>query len=112
MFKSCACCQQNWTTAQDFVRDPQLTFIGIQEDKEPEYNAAAFLCRCGTSLYVMLNDLLQQAGVALDQLLKLIRWRARDNNPGSVVGMLARALENFAGSTDLDRVHPALLRAG
>ena len=112
MFKTCACCHQHWITAKDFVSDPQLTFIGIQEDKEPEYNAAAFLCRCGTSLYVMLEELMQQAGVALDQLLKLIRWRARDVSQGSVVGMLARALEHFAGSTDLDRGHPALLHAG
>lgn len=112
MFKSCACCHHHWPTAQDFVQDPSLTFIGIQEDKEPQYNAACFLCDCGTSLYVMLTDLIEHAGLALGQLLALVGWRGRDMQRAAVVGMLARALDTLGRPGQLDGMHPALLKAG
>ena len=112
MFKSCACCHNHWQTAQDFVQDPALTFIGIQEDHEPQYNAACFLCSCGTSLYVMLTDLVEQAGVALGQLLALVGWRGRDMQRAAVVGMLARAFMALDLSAQMDVRHPALLKVG
>ena len=112
MFKSCACCHHHWQTAQDFVQDPSLTFIGIQEDKEPEYNAACFLCSCGTSLYVMLIDLIEQAGLALGQLLAMVGWRERDMQRAAVIGMLARALETISRPSQMGVAHPALLKAG
>lgn len=112
MFKSCACCHHHWPTAQDFVQDSELTFIGIQEDKEPQYNAACFLCSCGTSLYVMLTDLIEQTSLALRQLLAMVGWRGRDMQPAAVVGMLARALESLAKTRHGPVLHAALLKAG
>lgn len=79
MFKACTCCEKNWTTADEFVNDAKLTFIGIQEDSEPRYTAAAFLCHCGTSLYVLLKELMTEASGAIDQILQRIRWRSREN---------------------------------
>ncbi|HSG80982.1 MAG TPA: hypothetical protein VLC48_01925 [Gemmatimonadota bacterium] len=69
-FRVCGCCKQEWATASDFIRDPELLLLGLQLiPKSPKGNLLVFGHACGTSISVftgLLRPLVLPAADAAD----------------------------------------------